>query len=441
MSRPLGKALSLALFPLLLIACGDDDSPSRSSTPTPTSTPVAAATSTPTASSTQTAAFTTTPTRTVTSTATPSATATSSPTETPTALSSEQVLARGPHGIGVTTTTFVDTNRPTMPNGVYTGTASRTLVTEIWYPTTASPDHPPEGRRDAPLDSSGAPYPLVVYSHGFMDQRRGGDFIGLHLASHGYIVAAPDFPLTNFFAPGRPTILDVPQQPGDVSFIIDRLLDDGSAFAAAIDRQRIGLTGLSLGGLTTHLATFHANLRDPRVRASAPIAGPACFFTDVFFATADVPLLVVHGDIDAIVPYEENGVHAFEEAQPPKYLVTVIGASHTAFSALGAQLPVDNPDVVGCAALAGRIPGPEEQQRLGEALGGPAVGIVPGDCPLPCEEEPPPLALRGDRQLQLTLLAVFPFFEAYLRGDDAMLRFLEQGLDPQTPEIEVQVEK
>jgi hypothetical protein len=52
-----------------------------------------------------------------------------------------------------------------------------------------------------------------------------------------------------------------------------------------------------------------------------------------------------------------------------------------------------------------------------------------------------PSALHGDRQLELTLLSVFPFFEAYLRGDEAMLRFLEQGLAPQNPEIALEVQK
>lgn len=44
------------------------------------------------------------------------------------------------------------------------------------------------------------------------------------LASHGYTVVAVDYPLTNFFAPGKPKLSDVVNQPGDVSFLIDTML-------------------------------------------------------------------------------------------------------------------------------------------------------------------------------------------------------------------------
>src|SRR5205823_7649068 len=114
--------------------------------------------------------------------------------------------------------------------------------------------------------------------HGFMDSRNGEAYLARHLASHGYLVAAPDFPLSNGAAPGRATVADVPNQPGDLSFIIDQLLADAT-YGASADGDHIGPSGLSLGGLTTLLATFHPRFRDPRILASLPIAPASCMLT------------------------------------------------------------------------------------------------------------------------------------------------------------------
>src|SRR3990172_4593633 len=108
-------------------------------------------------------------------------------------------FAAGPFPVGVKTVTFVDASRPTPANGTFPGAPQRTLVTEIWYPALAA-------GRDAPVDLSGAPYPIVVHSHGFLDNRNGEAYVGQHLASRGFVVAAPDYPLSNGGAPGGATL-------------------------------------------------------------------------------------------------------------------------------------------------------------------------------------------------------------------------------------------
>jgi hypothetical protein len=59
--------------------------------------------------------------------------------------------------VGVTTRTWTDATRPTPQNGSQPTQPSRTLVTEIWYPTSATSLTPPT-IRDAPL-APGGPYP------------------------------------------------------------------------------------------------------------------------------------------------------------------------------------------------------------------------------------------------------------------------------------------
>ena len=372
--------------------------------------------------------------------ATPTATVTPTPIPTVAPLTSAQVLQPGPFAVGGTTMTFVDTSRPTMPNHTFPGAPSRTLVTEVWYPidpqsSTTSPE-----TRNAPLARSGAPYPLVIYSHGFMSIRVGGAYLARHLASYGYVVGAPDFPLSSVSAPGGPNFLDLANQPGDVRFVIDQLLalsaDEHSALAGSIAPERIGLTGLSMGGSTTFLAAFHPTLRDPRVRAAAPMAGVACFLGPDFYGSTSVPLLILHGDIDAIVPYQANAVFAFGEANPPKYLVTIAAGSHTGFTdgieviAEGAN----NPDDLGCRALGGPT-GNVGNSVLVDSLGGQEAGIIDGVCPAGCTLARQPRSIRPSRQHQLTILSIFPFFEAYLRGDARALQFLNTTLAAENPDV------
>ncbi len=373
----------------------------------------------------------------------PAATPTVTPTVVP--LTSAQVLQPGRFAIGSTTMTFVDTSRPTMPNRTFPGASSRTLVTEIWYPTDPQPNASAPETRDAPLAHSGEPYPLVIYSHGFMSMRTGGAFLARHLASHGYVVGAPDFPLSNAGAPGGANFLDLANQPGDVHFVIDQLLaagaDSQSALAGSVDPARIGLTGLSMGGATTFLAALHPTLRDRRVRAAAPMAGVACFLGPDFYAQTSVPLLILHGDIDAIVPYQANATFAFGEANPPKYLVTIAGGSHTGFTD-GIEVIAEgsnNPDDLGCRSL-GRT-GTLDSPTLIESLGGAEAGIIAGVCTAGCTSARQPRSIRPSRQHQLTILSVFPFFEAYLRGDARARRFLDETLAAENPDVITQQQR
>ena len=141
------------------------------------------------------------------------------------------------------------------------------------------------------------------------------------LASHGYVVVAVNYPLTNMGAPGGPNVKDVVNQPGDVSFLIDSLLEQsatsGHSLEGMVDADRIGVTGISLGGLTSTLAAFHPEWADDRIKASLSIAGPTALFTPEFFQHRDVPFLMLAGDIDvgqhdlAAVSEELFVVHLF----------------------------------------------------------------------------------------------------------------------------------
>jgi len=347
--------------------------------------------------------------------------------------STAEMASPGPHPVGQRTFTYVDSSRPTMPNGTFPGAPDRTLVTEVYYPASAA-------GRDAPFDPNAGPYPVVVYSHGFLDSRQGGEYLTLHLASHGYIVASTDYPLSNGSAPGGATVADIANQPGDWSFVLDQVLTE---FGADADVERIGATGLSLGGLTTYLVTYHRDLRDPRIRAAAPIAGPACLFERSFYQTTDAPLLVLFGDSDQLVPFRQNGARAFRKAGRPKFLVLLDAGSHTGFSTFAELFdPSIHFDAIGCEAIGLGLTPDQTDPNAGAFAGlggeGTGVNLAPRRCPLPCLKPVPTTPSMGaTRQHTLVKASVRAMFDAYLRGDDSARCFLQRSLRRQNDDLRV----
>jgi predicted dienelactone hydrolase len=340
----------------------------------------------------------------------------------------------GKYGIGVHTFTFVDTARATPANGSYAGAPERTLVVQLWYPSTMPGGPYTEG----PL-AAGA-FPLILHSHGFMDRRTNEAYLGEHLASHGYLVAAPDFPLSKAGAPGGPTINDTAEQPRDVSFVLDQLLrengDAASAFHGAIDEQRIGASGLSLGGLTTLLVAFHPTLHDPRIRAATAWAAPSCMLTEPFFASVSMPLLLLHGDSDLIVPIEANSRRAFPLTHKPSELVVVKNGSHTGFAGPATFFDQSmHVDEIGCTALEGfsvasfATLGTEEQ----------GISQDTNACPQPCTVMPGTAALDSTRQQTLTKALALGFFDAELEHDGQGSSFVEARAAAENPELAVEL--
>ena len=346
---------------------------------------------------------------------------------------SRQQLQPGPWAVGVEPFELIDKNRPTAANGSFKGLPYRELKGDLWRPLDNSSNN---------KQASG--HPLLVYSHGFMSMHSEGAYLAEFLASHGYVVVAVDFPLTNYFAAGDPTLNDVINQPGDVTAVLNRVLErntkKGDTLFQQIDLNRIGVIGLSLGGMTTELVSFDPRYRDTRIKAAVSIAGAVRMFNARFFSHAQLPFLMIAADSDAIVNYADNAA-TVREKDPDSVLVTIHGGSHAGFAGIASVLFrwVNNPDTFGCSSVKSKV---ERNDSPFAALIDNNAGVIPSERRHYCEDyKNLPRAMRPAEQQMYATLAAYSFFESIFNADIAVRNqqetFLLKTLAAENPAVTV----
>lgn len=213
---------------------------------------------------------------------------------------------------------FVDTSRTTDAVGTTPASDSRSLPTRITAPVAGQP---------------GSPYPLIVFAHGNGGDNRGDIGLQRAWAAVGYVVVAPTFPFGAQRAPDVQTgAMDLPNQPGDLSFVVDQVLrltaDDADPLHGVVDGNRIGAAGHSAGGATVLALAGNTCCYDRRVKGAVVLAsGEVQFGSGEFWTRIRTPMLYVHGDADTVI-YYRFGKAAYDHTPPPRFLVTILGGGH-----------------------------------------------------------------------------------------------------------------
>ncbi|MDG2005306.1 MAG: dienelactone hydrolase family protein [Novosphingobium sp.] len=290
---------------------------------------------------------------------------------------------------------YVDETRSIKASMGFAGSETRQLDIKVWYPKA----------------QAGGPLPLIIYSHGTFGFAKNAMHIVNALVEAGYVVAAANYPLTSrnaFTKINFADITDTSNQVKDISFIIDSLLADPE-LSKRIDPERIGATGISLGAVTSYFASFGARTRDPRIKASAPIAGGdpvqtaldnAMGFAGAGNAAIPVPVLFLSADRDVFARVTGRPHAAYSRVETPKYEVMIKDGVHVWFGDNVAR-PADNknPD---CIFFETNMPSMK----------------VPG-CELRDE------LIVTARQKEITRAALIAFFNAYLKDDAEALESLQ----------------
>lgn len=222
------------------------------------------------------------------------------------------VAAGPPYRVETGTVTLTDSTRGTPARGSTPAATSRTMVTTMYVPV---------GRPRAPL---------VVFAIGYNASAAMYDTFVREIAAAGFMVAVPEFPLATSTLPGPPSQDDLPNQPGDISFVISELISlskQSGAFFNAIDPNRIGIVGHSDGGNTVSAVGLNACCIDPRVQGVVSLAGEKAFLPDTWLPTGTLPYLAIHGTGDPITAYA-NGKALYDGAGSPKFLVSIEGGDH-----------------------------------------------------------------------------------------------------------------
>jgi predicted dienelactone hydrolase len=215
--------------------------------------------------------------------------------------------------VGVTTADAVDPSR-----------GNRQLAIEIWYPAKRS------GRDVEPVRRR---HPLVLIAHGLCGSRLYYDYLAPHLASHGFVVAAPDFTGATRAACDAGLVFNIADLSLDLSFVAGELHDAAGplgGWARHVRGNKTGLVGNSLGGI----AVVEAARMNPTFTAIVGMA-PAVS------AAAAPPLaglrprrawMVMGATGDDLVSFTNFTQPFFEALPAPAFLMRFTGGSHTGFS-------------------------------------------------------------------------------------------------------------
>jgi dienelactone hydrolase len=192
---------------------------------------------------------------------------------------------------------YLDKNLAKSPDWAYFGVDTRTM-----------PHFVAHGLPEAAVLSGPAPFPLVIYSHGYDVNRKMNTRTVEELASHGYLVVGIDhldcyatqFPDGRYLFGSISSFgAAITSRIKDVQFVLEELarMNAGdSPLAGRIDFERVGLLGMSLGGAVA----AEMGRTDARIKCIALLDGALHFEVNTQLPTVGVgkPFLAMNNTSD-----------------------------------------------------------------------------------------------------------------------------------------------
>ena len=199
-------------------------------------------------------------------------------------------------------------------------------------PANARPLYKADAFENAPAATQPGRYPLVVFSHGFAGYPEQSVSLTTHLASWGFVVAAPDHVersldgLLGTGAAGVPKLTDVAVLQATLA-LVEKSSNAAGVLHGLVDPDRVVAAGHSAGASSA----YEFASADPRVKAWISYAvefggqgGPAP-------SAPDKPGMVMLGTTDGIIPPAASK-KVYAGMRSPKYLVQIPRAGHLVFS-------------------------------------------------------------------------------------------------------------
>jgi len=203
-----------------------------------------------------------------------------------------------------------------------------TVTARVYYPATLQ-------GLNRPVDPSGGTYPIVTFAPGFSTAPTAYASTMRHLATHGYIAIVTSSQSATFDPNRLQYVADV---RGTIDYLIAENARAASPFFGRVDTTKVGASGHSLGGGISIVAAAE----DPRILASATFAaaslrdagplGPAPPpYADVKVADLNIPVSLINGSLDGLIPVATNGQVIYDAASGPRLLPSLIGGYHGGF--------------------------------------------------------------------------------------------------------------
>jgi dienelactone hydrolase len=244
------------------------------------------------------------------------------------------------HAVGVRVLELEDSTRatPADPEGQRGPVAAspvRSLPTTVFYPAAGDvpEDSTDQGGRTAPTEP--APdaepargrFPVILFSHGAPGSPHDYRWTLVHWASQGYVVVAPQYPVTSTSGPTDVAWTDARDQVRDARYVLtevlalDRTPWEKGGLGGRLARRHVAAAGHSMGGLTT-LAQVSECCGDRRIDAALVLAGVSEGDAGPRIVRPRGPILFAHATLDPAVPFTSSE-GAYRRASAPKYLLEI----------------------------------------------------------------------------------------------------------------------